>query len=138
MKNVALLLIAIAAAGSASQAAADETRLKGASLHDLFPGYYEAKVFGGYTLKIAARADGRLDGSAFGRQDKGRWSIVGDRVCIAWRRWTSGEDKCGRIVQNGIWYIAYSAGKAEMLRFRVIAPAAFNQDVASASGFGRD
>jgi len=138
MKKVALLLIAIAAAGSASHATASETLLKGQSLHALFPGYFEAKVFGGYTLKIAARADGRLDGSAFGRQDKGHWSILEDRVCIAWRRWTSGEDKCGRIAQDGMWYIAYGADNAEMLRFRAIAPTAFNADVASASLFGRD
>lgn len=138
MKKAALLLITVAATGFASRAAADETLLKRTSLHGLFPGYYAATVYGGYTLKIAARADGRLDGSIFGRQDKGHWSIVGDRVCIAWRRWTSGEDKCGHIAQNGIWYIAYSAGNVEMLRFRAIAPAAFSQDVASATGFGRD
>ncbi len=103
MRKIALMLIAIAATGAPSPVSADETLVRGAPLHGLFPGYYEAKVLGGYTLMIAARADGRLDGSAFGRQDKGRWSIVGDRVCIAWRRWTSGEDKCGRIAQDGIW-----------------------------------
>lgn len=137
MKRLFPLIAAIAAMSLAPAARAGETQLSAASIHGLFPGYYEAKVYGGYTLLIAARADGRLDGTAFGTTDRGNWRIVGDELCVAWFHWTSGQDKCGQILQTGGWYVAYSADEGQLLRFRAIAADAFSQQTASASGTDR-
>ncbi len=138
MKKLLTLLTAFAAASSPAIAGAGDVHLSAASIESLFPGYYQAEVFGGYTLLIAARANGRLVGRAFGREDRGRWMIVGDRLCVAWQRWTSGEDKCGRILRTDGWFVAYNDEEGQLLRFRTIAAAAFKQELASASGTDRN
>jgi hypothetical protein len=138
MKHQVALLAAFAAASLTGAANADGTRLNSASIHDLFPGYYEAEVYGGYTLLIAARANGRLDGKAFGRSDKGEWQIVGDRLCVLWMQWTSGEAKCGRIMRTNGWYVAYSRDEGQLLRFKSIGAAIFTQDAVSAAAIDRN
>lgn len=51
---------------------AGEVSLNAASIQQLFPGYYQAEVYGGYTLLIHAKTGGKLEGKAFGREDKGK------------------------------------------------------------------
>jgi hypothetical protein len=102
------------------------------SIAGLFPGYYEAQVQG-YTLLISATTDGSLHGKAFGREDTGRWQIVGDRLCVSWSQWTKGKNKCGDIVRNGSWYVATNAAEGEVLRFTAIKAGAFENMVATAT-----
>jgi hypothetical protein len=130
--------ISVAVTFAAPVAKADETHLAGSSIRGLFPGYYKAEVQGGYTLFISAKTGGRLDGMAFGREDKGKWTIVGDQLCVSWKRWTKGQTKCGEIVRSGAWYIARSRKEGQLLRFTAIAADKFSQQVASASEINRN
>lgn len=138
MKRLATILAACIVVTATVRARADEVRLDPASIHDLFPGYYRAEVYGGYTLLIAARANGRLDGKAFGRMDKGKWRIVGDRLCVVWQHWTNGATQCGRIVSADGWYVAYAKDQSELLRFKAIRADSFGSNVATASAVDRN
>ncbi len=138
MKRLVVLLATCIAVSSTVQVKADEVRLDPASIHNLFPGYYRAEVYGGYTLLIAARANGRLDGKVFGRTDKGRWQIVGDRLCVLWQHWTNGAAKCGSIVAADGWYVAYAKDQSELLRFKAIGSDRFESSMASASALDRN
>lgn len=128
------VLAAAAAMGMlclASSAQAGDQSLSAASIQGLFPGYYKAEVMGGYTLLIAAKSNGRLEGRAFGNEDKGKWTVVGDRLCVSWSRWTDGKTKCGDIVKSGSWYVARNDNNEQLLRFTTIGADAFYQKVAS-------
>lgn len=89
-------------------ATAGEKVLKGKDIRGLFPGTYMAEV-SGYNVVIKAHGNGTLRGSAFNKSDKGRWWIKGDRLCVSWSNWTSGEASCGHIRQSGKWYKTHSA-----------------------------
>jgi len=115
----------------AASAQAGDQSLNAGAIQGLFPGYYKAEVMGGYTLLIAAKANGRLEGKAFGHEDKGRWTVVGDRLCVSWSRWTDGKSKCGDIVKSGSWFIARNDKNEPLLRFASICADAFYQQVAS-------
>ena len=117
---------------------AGEVSLNAASIQQLFPGYYQAEVYGGYTLLIHAKTGGKLEGKAFGREDKGKWTIVGDRLCVSWKSWTKGQSKCGEIVRAGSWYIARNHQEGQLLRFTAVASGKFAQQVASASDINRN
>ncbi len=124
--TAAFCLVSTAQAGSIS--------LNGASIQNLFPGYYKAEVMGGYTLLISAKSNGRLEGKAFGREDKGNWTIVGNRLCVSWKRWTSGKTKCGDITRSGSWYVARNDNDGQLLRFTAIRADSYSQQVASNTG----
>jgi hypothetical protein len=117
---------------------AGQARLDAASIQQLFPGYYQAEVQGGYTLLIYAKTGGRLEGKAFGREDKGQWTIVGDQLCVSWKSWTKGQSKCGEIIRAGRWYIARNQQDGQLLRFSAIPADKFVQRVASASDINRN
>ncbi len=117
---------------------AGEVSLKADAIQQLFPGYYQAEVYGGYTLLIHAKSGGKLEGKAFGREDKGKWTIVGDRLCVSWKSWTKGQSKCGDIVRAGDWFIARNQKEGQLLRFTAVASDKFEQQVASASGLDRN
>jgi hypothetical protein len=121
-----------------SAAHAGEASLTAASIQRLFPGYYEAEVQGGYTLLISAKTAGRLHGKAFGREDEGKWTIVGNELCVSWKSWTNGETKCGEIARAGDWYIARNQQDGQLLRFTAIGADTFSQQVATTSDVERN
>jgi hypothetical protein len=41
----------------------------------------------------------------------------GAALCVVWNKWTDGEARCGRISQQGGWYVAVNS-EGEMLKFR--------------------
>ncbi len=129
---------ALAIACFLAPAHADEASLNAASIQQLFPGYYQAEVQGGYTLLIYAKSSGRLEGKAFGREDRGTWTIVGNQLCVSWRSWTKGQSKCGEIVRTGGWYVARNQQEGQLLRFTAIAADKFAQRVASATDIDRN
>jgi hypothetical protein len=101
-------------------AQADEVSLEPEAIAALFPGHYEARVAGGYKLMIAAREDGSMMGRAFGREDRGQWKLEDNRLCVAWRSWTSGKFKCGSIAQHGDWFVATSERGDKTMKFRAV------------------
>jgi hypothetical protein len=121
----------------ASSAQAGDQSLDASAIHGLFPGYYHAEVMGGYELLIAAKSNGRLQGKAFGAEDKGRWTVVGNRLCVSWSHWTDGKSKCGNIVRTGRWYVARDDKNEQLLRFTAMRADAFYEHVASNVPVGR-
>mgnify|MGYP001013342711 FL=1 len=82
----------------------------------LFPGQFEAQVKG-YRVNFTGSRGGSIVGVAYGQQDTGRWFMKGSALCVAFDKWTKGEAKCGRISQQGGWYVAKGNG-GDVLKFR--------------------
>ena len=82
----------------------------------LFPGQFEAQVKG-YRVNFTGSRGGSIVGVAYGQQDTGRWYMKGSALCVAFDKWTKGEAKCGRISQQGGWYVAKGNG-GDVLKFR--------------------
>ncbi len=82
----------------------------------LFPGQFEAQVKG-YRVSFSGSGNGSIVGAAYGQQDTGRWFMRGSALCVAFDKWTKGEAKCGRISQQGGWYVA-SGNDGDVLKFR--------------------
>jgi hypothetical protein len=118
IKTVAALLAAGIVFTAPAQA--EEIAMEPEAIAALFPGHYEARVAGGYKLMIAAKEDGSMMGRAFGREDKGQWKLEENRLCVAWRSWTSGKFKCGSIAQNGDWFVATSEKGDKTMKFRAV------------------
>lgn len=110
--SIVFVALVLPAAAGPSIAA----NLDGGAIKRLFPGYFEAKVQG-YTIHFMGLGNGRLKGEAYGREDRGRWFVKGDTLCVAWERWTKSQAKCGAIAQQAGWFVA-SDGEGEMLKFR--------------------
>lgn len=111
------LAAGILAAGTFSLPLSAEAGSLGRSdITKLFPGQFEAQVKG-YRVSFTGSRGGSLSGVAYGQQDKGRWFMKGSALCVAWEKWTKGEAKCGRITQQGGWYVA-SSNEGEVLKFR--------------------
>ncbi|MCA3561889.1 MAG: hypothetical protein IOC82_12765 [Aestuariivirga sp.] len=87
-----------------------------AEVTKLFPGQFEAQVRG-YRVNFAGTRGGSITGMAYGQQDTGRWYMQGAALCVSFDKWTKGEAKCGRISQQGGWYVAKGAD-GELLKFR--------------------
>ena len=82
----------------------------------LFPGQFEAQVKG-YRVNFTGTRGGSITGVADGQQDTGRWYMKGASLCVSFDKWTKGEAKCGRISQQGGWYVAKGNG-GDVLKFR--------------------
>ena len=95
---------------------ADAGTLDGKWIKGLFPGYFEAQVQGDRVLFSGYR-NGSLAGEAYGKQDRGRWFVKGNALCVSWDQWTKGKIQCGSISQQGGWFVASDAD-GEMLKFR--------------------
>ena len=87
-----------------------------AEVTKLFPGQFEAQVKG-YRVNFTGSRGGSIVGVAYGQQDTGRWYMKGSALCVAFDKWTKGEAKCGRISQQGGWYVAKGNG-GDVLKFR--------------------
>jgi hypothetical protein len=109
-----IAMAAVAAMAFAGPAGAGP--LAKAEVARLFPGQFEAKVKG-YRVSFSGSRSGALQGEAYGQQDTGRWFMKGESLCVVWEKWTDGKPRCGRITQQGGWYVARDGG-GEMLKFR--------------------
>ena len=111
---VAASVAALGLLATAGQASAGN--LNGGGIKGLFPGYFEATVQG-YRISFSGYRNGSLRGEAYGRQDRGRWFVRGNNICVSWEQWTKGKTTCGSISQQDGWFIA-SGGGNEILKFR--------------------
>jgi hypothetical protein len=102
------LFHALAAAGfifvaSINTAFAGDT-LSQSELRRLFPGSFDAVVYGILQVKIVAHGNGQLIGLFSGKKDTGRWSVSNGRLCIMLSRWTDGKSSCSPVVASNGWY----------------------------------
>jgi hypothetical protein len=111
------LIVALTTTGwlvTGGHAAAND--LDGNFIKGLFPGYYEAKIQGTPVI-VAGYGNGWLSGATRFAQDRGRWFVQNDQLCVSWEKWTVGKPVCGTISQVGGWFVA--TGEAgEVLKFR--------------------
>ncbi len=106
----------IGAAALFPVASAEAGPLGRAEVAQLFPGQFEAKVKG-YRVSFSGSSNGHISGTAYGQQDTGRWYLKGSSLCVSFEKWTKGEARCGKISQQGGWYVASGNG-GEVLKFR--------------------
>ena len=123
LRNLASILSVLVVISVPAQA--DTVRLSAQSIKNLFPGHYEARVKG-YKILFSAHRGGKLVGQAFGRTDRGKWSVRGRRLCMAWRKWTEGKVKCGSVSKQGKWYVASDA-EGQVLSFRPVSVLALSE-----------
>jgi hypothetical protein len=85
--------------------AGDTSALSQSELRKLFPGNFTAVVNGAVTLKIVARSNGTMTGQMTGKQDSGRWSVAGGKLCIVWSTWLDGKTSCSSVKSGDGWYL---------------------------------
>ena len=95
---VASVLVCLSGAAFADEA------LTHTQLQRLFPGTFTAVVRGGVTLTFKAMGNGVLIGKMPGKQDQGRWSLEGGKLCIMLSNWTQGRASCSTVVSDNGWY----------------------------------
>ena len=112
-----IIILATAAMGLfAMPGAAVAANLDSSSIRSLFPGEFVG-VVQGYRIHISGYANGRLEGEAYGYQDRGRWYVKGNSLCVSWKEWTKGKATCGTLSQKSGWFVA-SGRAGQMMKFR--------------------
>jgi hypothetical protein len=74
----------------------------------LAPGTFHAVVKGKYELTVTLTRDGTAVGKAQGLEDKGRWTVRNDQLCIVLPTWTRGRVECSAVVADNGWYMGRS------------------------------
>ena len=115
---MAAIAVSLAPAQASEDVAAETPKLEAEEIKQLFPGNFAAKVKG-YDMLITGSTDGKLRGRAFSRQDRGRWWVEKDTLCVAWSNWTDGKPMCGEITLDGDWYSSKNA-KGEGMKFKKV------------------
>ncbi len=70
----------------------------------LAPGTFKAVVKGKYELTVTLTRDGTAVGMAQGLEDRGRWTVRNDELCIVLPTWTRGRVECSTVVADNGWY----------------------------------
>ena len=101
-------ILALAAVGmmlgfSFNTAFADDT-LSQSELRQLFPGSFDAVVYGLIEVRIIAQGNGQLIGLYSGKKDTGRWNVSKGQLCIMLNQWTDGKSSCSEVVVSNGWY----------------------------------
>ena len=115
---MAATAITLSPAYASEESGVEKPKLAGEEIKELFPGNFAAKVKG-YDMLITGSTDGMLRGRAFSRQDRGRWWVEENNLCVAWSNWTEGKPVCGEITVEGDWYSSQNA-KGEGMKFRKV------------------
>jgi len=114
---VGISLLLLAGAGLAE---AKKRYLSGAELKKL-QGVYRVIWKGKHKARVQLHPDGRLVARSGTKVDTGRWKVEGNALCVAFRTWTHGRYKCGRVARAADgWYEGmFRSGNGEpRLRFR--------------------
>jgi hypothetical protein len=85
--------------------AGDKPILSQTELRQLFPGNFTAVVNGAVTVRIVAKSNGTMIGQMTGKQDSGRWSVAGGKLCIVWSTWLDGKASCSSVKSGDGWYV---------------------------------
>jgi hypothetical protein len=73
-------------------------------LRQLFPGRFVAFAYGIARINLTARPDGTVYGK-MGRADTGIWRLRGKVLCIKFKRWLKGRNRCSTVTKQGEWYV---------------------------------
>lgn len=85
----------------------------------LFPGRYQAVWKDRHEVSVLAGPDGEISGSYGIFSGSGRWTIVGDELCVASRWLYNNRPRCSEVVLLQGWYLGMPNGKGKpRVRFR--------------------
>ena len=104
MRRLFTLAAASMMLGFSFTAASASDTLSQNELRRLFPGSFDAIVYGMLQVKIIAQGDGQLIGLFSGKKDTGRWSVSNGRLCIMLNQWTDGKSSCSQVIASNGWY----------------------------------
>ncbi|HRX37560.1 MAG TPA: hypothetical protein P5337_14305 [Aestuariivirga sp.] len=102
-RAICLAGVVIAATLSGSHAQAGDA-LSNQEILRLAPGTFQALVKGKYAVTVTLARDGSAVGRAQGLEDRGRWTVRGDELCIVLPTWTRGRVECSAVVADNGWY----------------------------------
>ena len=109
----------LAAADPAAKAETTGQKLSAGEIAALFPGRYQAIWKGKHQVSVLAGPDGEISGSYGIFSGSGRWSIVGDELCVASRWMYNNRPRCSEVVLHQGWYLGMPNGKGKpRVRFR--------------------
>jgi len=94
------LIVAILGPSSAHAGEA----LTAQEIMSLTPGTFHAVVKGKYRLTVTLSRDGTAVGKIPGLEDRGRWTVRNDQLCIVLPTWTRGFLVCSAVVADNGWY----------------------------------
>jgi hypothetical protein len=107
------------AAVSPKSKAEEGQKLSADEIAALFPGRYEAIWKDKHQVSVVAGPDGEISGSYGIFSGSGRWSIVGDELCVASRWLSSNRPRCSEVVLHRGWYLGMQNSKGKpRVRFR--------------------
>ncbi len=89
---------------SIGNAAFADTPMTAQEIIKLAPGTFRAVVKGKYELTVVLTRDGTAVGKAQGLEDRGRWTVRNDELCIVLPTWTRGRVECSAVVADNGWY----------------------------------
>lgn len=78
--------------------------LSARELRQLFPGKFIAYAYGVARINLTANPDGSVYGK-MGRADTGVWRLQGKELCIKFKRWLKGRNRCSTVSRKGDWYV---------------------------------
>ena len=108
----------LAAASPPAKAALGQ-KLSPGEIAALFPGRYEAIWKDKHQVRIEAGPDGEISGSYGIFSGSGRWSIVGDELCVVSRWIYNNRPRCSEVLLHQGWYLGMPNGKGKpRVRFR--------------------
>lgn len=70
----------------------------------LTPGTFQAVVKGKYELTVTLNRNGSAIGRVPGLEDRGRWTVRGNQLCILLPTWTKGRVECSAVKADNGWY----------------------------------
>ncbi len=118
-------LLATAQAGeklaAADPAAKAETgqKLSAGEIAALFPGRYQAIWKDKHEVSVLAGPNGEISGSYGIFSGSGRWTIVGEELCVASRWMYNNRPSCSEVLLHQGWYLGMPNGKGKpRVRFR--------------------
>jgi len=95
-------------------------RLDGPALRNLVTGSVLDMEGYGVTAQVTMHADGSLTATnSDGDRSPGFWRIVDDRLCIAFKRWGYGEERCFTVIGRDDRYYQFASPRRLAGSFRV-------------------
>ena len=101
MKKSISLFLFFSTLGNWPNAAWADGPLSGSDIRKLFPGTFHVEVAPTVSLEVIVSNGGRISGTTNkGDHDSGRWRVVGDKICVTFKRWLDHHERC-----SGLAYV---------------------------------
>ena len=90
-------------------------RLSGDQIRALFRGAVTGLYKNKYKITAQLTRAGQVMAWVDGKVDTGTWKVIGNQVCVAFKVWTKGKNKCRYVERDGAWYrVVKESGKSNI------------------------